>query len=88
MTPVQKLLELNEKKQQEVEAEIQKKLTKAVPFFRGKMCQSLGLRYAPEIRFYKDNSLSIIRQHKKEAAKYIEDQAEEEAREEENDPRR
>jgi ribosome-binding factor A len=40
-----------------IDGEIQKRLTKAVPFFRGKLTQNLGLRYAPEIRFYKDNSL-------------------------------
>jgi ribosome-binding factor A len=43
-----------------IDAEIQKRLTKAVPFLRGKLTQNLGLRYAPEIRFYRDNSLDIF----------------------------
>ena len=50
-----------------VEAELQKRLTKAVPFFRGKLTQSLGLRYAPEIRFYRDNALDIYEQFRDQA---------------------
>ncbi|CAI2381359.1 unnamed protein product [Moneuplotes crassus] len=37
-------------------AKIQEKLTKASGYFRAKICQELGLRYAPELRFYHDNS--------------------------------
>ena len=88
MTPIDKLQELNEKKQQQLEAEIQKKLTKAVPHFRGKMCSILGLRYAPEIRFYRDNSLELIREHKQQARKYIKEMEEEKQKKEMNDPRR
>jgi len=50
-----------------VEAELQKRLTKAVPFFRGKLTQNLGLRYAPEIRFYRDNALDIYEQFRTQA---------------------
>ena len=47
-----------------IEGDIQKRLTKAVPYFRGKLCQILGLRYAPEVRFYKDNTIEIINMFK------------------------
>ena len=40
-----------------VEAEVQKKLTKAANFFSGQLTRKLGLRYAPNIRFYLDDSL-------------------------------
>ena len=39
-----------------VEAEVQKKLTKASKYFAGKLTQALGLRYAPDLRFYIDDS--------------------------------
>ena len=55
-TPKQVLEEAEEKRNQLVQAEIQKKLTKAVPYFRGQIARRLGLRYAPEIRFYRDNT--------------------------------
>ncbi len=54
-----------------IEAEIQKRLTKAVPFLRGKLTQNLGLRYAPEIRFYRDNSLDIFDQFREQAQQYL-----------------
>lgn len=56
-----------------IEAELQKRLTKAVPHFRSKMCQLLGLRYAPEIRFFKDNSMQIFNQLKDQANQYLEE---------------
>jgi ribosome-binding factor A len=56
-TPVGKLEQLNYEKQLQIEAEIQKKLTKAVPFLRGQICEKLGLRYSPELRFYRDNTV-------------------------------
>jgi len=40
-----------------VEAEVQKKLTKAAKFFSGQLVRKLGLRYAPDLRFFIDNSL-------------------------------
>ena len=40
-------------------ARIQKNLTRAVPFLRSKICQELGLRYAPEIRFYHDKTEEV-----------------------------
>ena len=39
-----------------VEAEVQKKLTKASKYLAGKLTQALGLRYAPDLRFYIDDS--------------------------------
>ena len=47
-------------------ATIQKNLTKANGFFRSKICQELGLRYAPEIRFYHDNTEEIKREAEKD----------------------
>ena len=55
----------------EVEAEIQKRLTKAVPYFRGQMCQKVGLRYAPEIRFYKDNTYEQQTDQREQAKDYL-----------------
>ena len=46
-------------------------MTKAVPFFRGKLTQNLGLRYAPEIRFFRDNSLDIFNQFREQAREYL-----------------
>jgi hypothetical protein len=37
-------------------ARIQKNLDKASSYFAGKICQGLGLRYSPEIRFYFDQA--------------------------------
>lgn len=62
---------LDSEKDQFIEAEIQKRLTKAVPFLRGKLTQNLGLRYAPEIRFYRDNSLEIFDQFREQARQYL-----------------
>jgi hypothetical protein len=54
-----------------IEAELQKRLTKAVPFLRGRLTQDLGLRYAPEIRFYKDNTVEIFDQFRDQAKQYL-----------------
>lgn len=64
---------LDQDKDRMVEAELQKRLTKAVPFFRGKLTQNLGLRYAPEIRFYRDNTLDIYEQFRNQANQYLEE---------------
>ena len=61
ITPEQIILDKDFQNKQMEEAEIQKRLTKAVPFFRGKLCKALGLRYAPEIRFFVDTSLKQIK---------------------------
>ena len=45
-----------------VEAEVQKKLTKASKYFAGKLTQALGLRYAPDLRFYIDDSKHQMKQ--------------------------
>ena len=39
-----------------MEAEIQKKLTKASKYFAGQLTRELGLRYAPDLRFHIDDS--------------------------------
>ena len=40
-------------------ARIQKKLTKVVPYLRSELTHRIGLKYAPEIRFYKDDSVQF-----------------------------
>ena len=40
-----------------IEAEVQKKLTKAAKHFAGMLTRDLGLRYAPDLRFYIDDSM-------------------------------
>ena len=42
------------------------------------MCKILGLRYAPEIRFYRDNTLDQLNQRLEEAAQYLEEARKEE----------
>ena len=37
------------------------------------MCQILGLRYAPEIRFYRDNTINLYEEQRKQALQYLED---------------
>ena len=37
------------------------------------MCQILGLRYAPEIRFYRDNTINQYEKQKAQALQYLED---------------
>ena len=58
----------NEDLRQDKIATIQKNLTKGVGFFRSKICQELGLRYAPEIRFYHDNSKDVRKELEEEGA--------------------
>ena len=67
------MLELDYQSYQKIEAEIQKKLTKASKYISGQMCARLGLRYAPEIRFYKDNSTEQINEQRSEAKQYLDD---------------
>ena len=37
------------------------------------MCQELGLRYAPEIRFYKDNTLEQYEEQDEQAQRYLQE---------------
>ena len=71
-TPIQKVYELNKDKQLEIEAELQKKLTKAAPFLRGKICQLIGLRMSPELRFYRDNTEELRDEEGERARKFME----------------
>ena len=59
LTPSDVLIDMEKKVQKGVVAEIQKKLTKAKNFFAGKLVHKLGLRFAPELRFYQDNTLDL-----------------------------
>jgi len=61
----------------EIEAELQKKLTKAVPYLRGQLCKRLGLRMAPELRFYRDNTEELLEVQEERAAKYMDSVREE-----------
>lgn len=70
-TPVQKLYEINQEKRLEIEAELQKKLTKATPFLRGRICQILGLRMSPELRFYRDNTEELQNEEVQRAQQYM-----------------
>ena len=51
------------------------------------MCQQLGLRYAPEIRFYRDNTLEQIRDQRQQARQYLREVDQAKREEEANDPR-
>lgn len=44
-------------KRKMIEAEVQKKLTKASKFFSGRLVRNIGLRYAPDLRFHIDDSI-------------------------------
>lgn len=44
---------------------------------RGKLCQNLGLRYAPEIRFYRDNTLDLYDSFRIQAKDYLRETNEE-----------
>eukprot|EP00347_Sterkiella_histriomuscorum_P003403 403364431 len=67
------LEQLDKERLRIVEAEIQKKLTKASKYLRGEICQRLGLRYAPELRFFKDNSIQIYKNIEQQAIDYLND---------------
>lgn len=64
-----------------IEAEIQKKLTKASGYLSGQLVKALGLRYAPELRFFKDNTLEVLKGFKEQKDR-IDEEAKEEHREE------
>ena len=48
-------------------------MTKASKYLAGRMCQELGLRYAPEIRFYKDNTLEQYEEQDEQAQRYLQE---------------
>ena len=54
-----------------IEAEVQKKLTKGSKFFAGKLTNDIGLRYAPDLRFFRDDSLKQFKQAQDAAAGYF-----------------
>ena len=61
MGPKELLVNRDVERLQVIEAEIQKKLTKAAGYFAGQLVRELGLRYAPEIRFFRDNTLELYK---------------------------
>ena len=46
---------------------------KASSYLRGKLTKILGLRYAPELRFFKDNSLEILSSFQEQARQYLQE---------------
>ena len=61
-----------------IEAEVQKKLTKGCKFFAGRLTRDLGLRYAPDLRFFKDDSLKQFKQVQDAARGYLKEYYEQE----------
>ena len=53
-------------------------MTKAIPYLKGRLTKELGLRYAPDIKFLKDNSLDLIKGYEEQQKKYIEEANQEE----------
>ena len=64
-----------------IEAEIQKKLTKASGYLSGRLVKALGLRFAPELRFLQDNTIQVLKGFQEQRDK-IEEEAREEKQEE------
>ena len=59
---------LNKDEKLDIEDIIKKvelKLNHIIPYLRGKLTQKIGLKYAPEIRFYKDRMAEDYQDHKK-----------------------
>jgi len=73
------LIKRDEERLAVIEAEVQKKLTKAAGYFSGLLVRSLGLRYAPEIRFQRDNSIQIYRNYERQVNQLLEEQKREKA---------
>jgi ribosome-binding factor A len=61
LTPLDVLVQRDQHRKEMIEAEIQKKLTKASGYLSGQLAKALGLRYAPELRFFKDNTLEVLK---------------------------
>ena len=47
-------------------------MTKAAPHLAGQLAQRLGLRYAPQVRFYLDNSIGKLEDLQRQASSYLE----------------
>jgi ribosome-binding factor A len=52
-------------------AEVQKRLTKAASWLAGQLTRRIGLRYAPELRFYLDPTLKQMEEYEKMASEYL-----------------
>lgn len=64
-------------------AEVQKRLTKAASWLSGQLTRRIGLRYAPELRFYLDTTLKQMEEYDKMANEYLKEAAEAQRKEEE-----
>lgn len=78
LSPKEILIQRDLDKRKKVEAEIQKRLTKSSSYFSGQLVQKIGLRYAPEIRFYNDNTLELYKTFEDQRDKYMEEAKQEE----------
>jgi len=67
------LIERENETKKVIEAEIQRKLTKAARFFAGKLTQKMGLRFAPELRFYLDDTQKKLNEVQADASKHLAD---------------
>jgi ribosome-binding factor A len=54
-------------------AELQKRLSRAAPWLAGQLTRRIGLRYAPELRFYLDTTMKQVEEYERMAAEYIEE---------------
>jgi ribosome-binding factor A len=52
-------------------------LTKAASWLAGQLTQRIGLRYAPELRFYLDTTLKQMEEYEKMANDYLLEASEE-----------
>ena len=55
-TDTQILIDREKEARKMIEAEVQRKLTKASKFFSGRLTKALGLRFAPDLRFHLDDT--------------------------------
>ena len=71
-TDAQILVDREKEVRSQVEAEIQRKLTKASNFFAGKLTKALGLRFAPDLRFHLDQSQQRLDEVQQDARQHLE----------------
>lgn len=59
---------------------MQKRLTKAAPWIAGELTRRIGLRYAPELRFYLDTTFKQMQEYENMANDYIKEARDEEVK--------
>lgn len=78
LTAKELLVERDNERLEKIVSEVQKKLTKASGFYAGKLTKALNLRYAPSIRFFKDNTIDILKTYEEQRDKYMQQTQKEE----------